>query len=109
MTANAPTFSIGQIVYLRESASIGFLEPMKISGIFMLNNGWAYTISNDGPLHRSSATFGDRVSTITGSIIYYTESEFISLYDALVLVEANAQRALEKVQAQRAALFPEGT
>ena len=109
MPASAPAFNIGQVVYLRESAALGRLEAMRISGIHMATDEWIYTITLDGPAQRSTATFGDRVSLITGAILTYTESEFVLLCDALALAEANAQRALDKVQAQRAALCPRGT
>lgn len=97
-------YSIGDVVYLRESAALGQLEPLKISGVTLNTVGWLYTISvRNGP---PGGALGDRRSNIGHEVIYFTEDEFLSLYDALVLIEANTLAAYNRAVAQRQALFP---
>lgn len=100
-------YNPGDVVYLRESAAIGQLEPVKISGAHLINNGWLYTIAvrtspPDGAL-------GDRRSAVSREVLYFSEDEFVTLHDALVLTEANALAAYNRAVAQRQAFFPDST
>jgi len=102
-----PTYDVGDIVYLRESAAIGYLEPLKISGLSKSSLGWVYTVVAGGSSPYS--TYGDRKSLINGAILYYTESEFVSLRAALDLAYDYAIGVASRIDAQRNALFPDTT
>lgn len=97
-------YGIGDVVYLREPAALGQLEAVKISGVQLVSAGWVYTISvRNGP---PDGALGDRRSGIGHQILYFSEDEFLSLHDALVLIEANALAAYNRAVAQRQAMFP---
>ena len=106
MAISPPTYDSGEIAYLRESAALGFLEQVRISGVFRGPDGWMYSIDASVSRPRPVSFYGDKRSMVHGATMYFTEEEFVPLCDALELVEANARRALEKAQAQRAALCP---
>ena len=105
---DAPKYDIGDVVYLKESAALGHLEAVTISGA-VYNNGWMYTIRAGRALPTSVAHYGDRISAVHAKTLYFTENELIVLCDALELAEANAQRALERIQIQRTNLCPDVT
>jgi hypothetical protein len=97
-----PLYDIDDILYLRESAALGFLEPVKISSMTLSRQGWVYQVSAKISGARAPSTSGDRISLVTGNLLYFGESEFVDQCDALALVEANLQAALDRIQAQRA-------
>ena len=107
--SEAPLFNIGDIVYLRESAALGYLEAVRISGITKTRVGWIYTVSARTPGPIAVAHHGDRINSVAGSVLYFTESEFVLVCDALDLAEANVKRQLDKIQAQKASLCVEPT
>lgn len=99
-------YNPGDVVYLRESAAIGTLEAVKISGAHLGQNGWMYSINSSlGPPSMGGAM--ERRSQISTQTLYYTEDEFLLLCDALVLVEANAKAAYERAKAQRQQFCPD--
>lgn len=94
-----------EIVYLRESAAIGRIEAVRITGIHMGKDGWLYTISASmSP--PSEGMFMDRRSLVSTAIVYFTEDEFITLQGAYDLAIDNAQRILNQLIASRDRLFP---
>ncbi len=101
-----PLYDMSTTVYLRESAALGKLEPMRINGIHLGQAGWMYSVgaamsppSAGGPL--------DRRSNVNTAVLYYSESEFLTLCDALVLVEANAKSAYDRAKSQRQSYCPD--
>jgi hypothetical protein len=106
---DAPTYDIGDVVYLRESASLGFLEAVTISGVTYTAQGWAYAILAGRSSPSSIAYYGDRIQHVSSKILYFTESELVSECDALELAETNAQTQLTSLQAQRSSLCDTGT
>lgn len=113
-----PTYSIGDVVYLKESAALGFLEAVTISGIYRSNNPgmvqwagdvWLYTVQAGRSRPTSVAMYGDRRSLISGATLYYGETEFVLICDALDMVEANLTKQLDQVRAQKAALCADHT
>lgn len=99
-------YSPGEVVYLRESAALGFLESVRISGAHIGVNGWLYTVSaNSAPL--TSGAHFDRRSQISTQTLYYSEDEFLILCDALLLVEINAKAVYDKAKAQRQLYCPD--
>jgi hypothetical protein len=91
-----PKHSIGNLVYLRESAAYGFLEPVVISSVSNNNGRWLYTI-------RTGATqsLGDKRSMINSAVMYFGEDELISHCEALQLAEAKARSVLSGLERQR--------
>jgi hypothetical protein len=106
---DAPLYDIGDVVYLRESAAIGHLEAVTISGATYRESKWMYAIRAGRAQPSSVPYYGDRISAVNAKTLYFTESELVVLCDALLLAEANAQRALERIQLQRANLCPDVT
>lgn len=98
-----PKYTVGDVVYLRESAAIGSLEAVKIGGVHLGQGGWMYSLNVGG----GQIGHLDRRSSIGNQVLYYTEDEFLVKCDALVLVEANAKAAYERAKAQRQAHCPD--
>lgn len=93
-----PVFNVGDTVYLRSSAGIGFLETLRISGIHKTSAGWVYTVYNAPSINNINYSMGDRKSLVNGAVIYFSESEFISYCDALTLIETNLSTRLDQVR-----------
>lgn len=103
-STDTPLYDRGDIVYLRESAALGFLEAVQISGVMRGPNGWLYAIVAKAGQPMAPSHFGDRITAVQGMILYFSEDEFVTVCDAQLLVEANLQTQLSRIQAQRAAL-----
>lgn len=96
-----PLYDTGQVVYLRESAAIGLIEPVRISGIMLgPDGGWLYSISAS-PANQAPGLYGDRRSLTNNATLWFSETELISQCDALLVAEANALKTYEQVHAQR--------
>ena len=102
--SDGPRYRVSDILYLRESAAIGFLEAVTISGIMWGNNQWLYTVHAGISQPRGASHYGDKISLTNGAKLLFSEDEFVSLCAATELVEANLQRQLTQIQRQRAAL-----
>lgn len=95
-----PKYTERDVVYLKESAALGFLEAVTISGVMKNNGKWLYTINvSAAPM---TTLYGDKRSLVHGNTLYFSEDEFVLMCDALDLAEAHAQRVLDKVKAQKA-------
>lgn len=100
-----PNFNPGDVVYFRESAALGFVEAVRISGVHLTSRGWLYTVS----LHSQIPFVGmynDRRSLINNETVFYSESELVSGREAYELAEAAALRNYERIRSQRESLFP---
>lgn len=104
-----PKYNFGDVVYLKESAALGFLEAMRISGVHLGQSGWMYTVDVSQRQPQAASFYGDRRSFVHHTKLYFTEDEFVVLCDALLLAETNAQLTLDRLRAQRAALCPSGS
>jgi len=93
-----PKYKIDDVVYLRSSAVIGFLEAAKISSMQTYQGQWIYTIYAGGPSVVPNSTYGDRKSLLDKSTLYFTESEFVTLCEALPMMRAHLQDRLDKVE-----------
>ncbi len=100
---DAPLYEEGDTVYLRESAAIGFLEAVIISGIRRGDNKWLYSVQA-GISQRNATHYGDKISFVNGAQLLFTEEEFVPLCTALDLAEANLQRQLADIQRRKASL-----
>ncbi len=99
-TTSSPLYGIGDVVYFRESAALGFLEAVRISGATLRFGGWLYTI-NANMRPPTAGSFHDRRSLVSTEVMYYSESELVVLCEAMILAEANAKRAYDRIKAQR--------
>jgi hypothetical protein len=104
-----PKYDINQVVYFRESAAMGHLEPVIISGMSYYNGQWIYTIRANRALPIPVSQYGDRVNLTNGALLQFTENELVILCDALALAEANATNTLRRIQLQRVNLCPDIT
>lgn len=104
-----PLYNIGDILYLRESAALGFLEVAKVSGVTLSPQGWIYATEARAGIPRSPSHMGDRITAVQGMILYFSEDEFVVQCDAMALVEANLAAQLTRIQAQRASVCAEPT
>ena len=98
----SPKYDVGDTAYLRESAAIGFLEVVQISGVTQYNSAWVYSIKATPGQPRAQSLYGDRTSIINGSTLYFTESELIDQCAALALADARAQSVLDSIKAKKA-------
>ncbi len=108
MAMTAPEHEVGTGVYLKESAALGFIEAVVVSGVRWYNGSWVYSVSPTQVLTPAPA-YGDRISFINNAIVWYTQDELITLCAALALAEVNALAAYERVLAQRQATCPDAT
>lgn len=96
--ATAPLYNIGDRVYLRESAGLGFLEAVYITGIATNNAGqWIYSYSSK-PRDGMNQTYGDRRSVVNGFVLYLTDGDIIDFCSALHLAIQSVQANLTKLQ-----------
>jgi 2-keto-4-pentenoate hydratase len=82
---STPAYTIDDVVYLKESAGIGFLEAMRVSGVQLNAGGWVYSVSVAPAYPMRAGTYGDRRLLMTGTTIYYSEDELLQYCDALQL------------------------
>jgi len=103
---NAPKYDIGNVVYLRESAALGFLEPARISGISRRGPDWIYSIYVGLAGSTSANLFGDRRSMVHNNTLFFTEEEFVTELEALQLTKSNLERQLNSVNQQITSKYP---
>ena len=103
---DAPKFHAGDVVYRRSSATRGFLEPVNITIIAKITGTWVYGINTGKPKQPTAPTyFGDRINfgfsgPFEAQQVYYTESEFVLICEALGMAEAYLQSQLSAIQIQ---------
>lgn len=102
MATPAPLFEVNNIVYVRESAALGFLEAYRISSVLRASGDeWVYSIN----IIRRPGTpplFGERISHQPEGVLYFNESELISKCEALELIEDHLTSRLSTIQQLRA-------
>lgn len=100
-----PTYDIGDVVYIKESAALGHLEAAKIDSVSKGRSGeWVYTIATPGANPTAPSQFGDRKSFQAMGVLYFTDSELLDKCAALTIMEAYFQRQLTYVQNLKASL-----
>lgn len=98
---STPLYDINDTVYLKESAALGFLEAVRISGIVKQAAGWLYTIEARSAQPTAPTLYGDRIAFTNRATLYFSEDELITLCNALDLAEAHALAVLSRIQAQK--------
>lgn len=102
-----PLYDVGNRVYLRESAAMGFLEPVVISGVMLGVGGWLYSWRAGPDPSASGRSSGDRRSFGSGHQLYLDESEIVDLCTAIGLAELNMMAALSRLQQLKSTHCPE--
>lgn len=101
MPPPAPLFEVGDIVYIRESAALGFLEAYRISSVLRATSEeWVYSINI---IRRPGVPplFGERISHQPERVLYFNESELVTKCEALELIENHLTDRLATVQQLR--------
>lgn len=96
------TYDIGDTVYLRESAALGFLEAYIIKSLRVIPDGnvlYKLIVSLKQPV--SGQTMGDRVVGVQEIPLEMYESDLVSYCDALELCEINLASQLANIQSLR--------
>lgn len=100
----APIYAIGDVVCLKESAALGFVEPVRINGVYNNSGDWVYTLHMGVRRPTSLSSYGDRRSMTTGAVLYFSEDELITQCAAYDLAIENLQSQLTLYNARKAAL-----
>ena len=101
---SSPAFSVNDVVYLRASAQLGFLEPYRIDNIFFNKqvNVWQYSINIQKSLSAGN-TIGGTNDLQNSKILYFNESELVDLCEALTMKVAYHTSELNKASSMKAA------
>lgn len=93
-------YNTNDIVFIKQSADSGFLEPVRIVSVHKNNTTWVYEISRQNK-GRPEVTFGERIyfPYNTANPIYMTESNLISKSTALTLAKAYLTERLQQLEA----------
>lgn len=91
-----PLYDIGEAVYLRESAAVGALEAVVISGMSYSTQGWQYTVTTGPNLLQAQSRIS---SVVNGALLYFKESELVDKNTAVHLCKLNAQAAVDRFTA----------
>jgi hypothetical protein len=97
--AKAPLYDIGQIVYLKESAALGFLEAYAIKDMGYQPNGkLIYTLVTSLKSPAAVQTIGDRITGQRVLPIRFYEEDLIEYREALEMCILNLQTQLNALQ-----------
>ena len=92
-TNGAPVYSLREVVYNRESAAQGLLEPATIIGIRLTPNGWMYSITS-GAVSKEML-HGDRRRISNQSVVELPENAFVDKLQAHVLINNALSKEIE--------------
>jgi len=95
----SPQYSVGDIVYLRKSANVGFIEAYKVDGVRQDSSGiWFYKIEIPAQ-PGTDRTFGDRISLRNGVVFELAEHELCTYCEALNIAIAAVRNNLNTLTA----------
>ena len=103
----APLYSLGQSVYLKESAAVGFLETYKVGRILLnpQNNAWCYGFEITSRPPTAIPTVTDQVNlNYSGRHLYFDESELVTYCTALQLAQTYMQAQANNLAAKISAM-----
>ena len=107
--ATAPLYDIGQIVYLRESAALGFLESYAIKEMKYEPTGkLVYTLVTSLKAPEANQTIGDRITGQQVLPIRFYEEDLVEYAEAIELCIANLQAQLTALQNLQSGVFGTG-
>jgi len=102
MTLPAPTYGIGNIVYIRESAALGFLEAYAVEGVEYTSDGSPlYTLVSSLRAPNVAQTMGDRVTGQRLLPVKFLEHDLILYCDALELASISLRSQLDSIESLR--------
>ena len=94
-------YNVDDVVYLRESAAIGFLEAYTVSHIHIGQGGKvAYELSC-GISPQTTTTFGERITHKTRPVLSFNESELVTKDEAIDLAITNHERQIAALTSLR--------
>ena len=97
--ADIPKYTIRADAYLRTSASIGYLEKVRVASVVQVNQGsWAYGIAHAAASPGAVPTISDRINYAQSTQVYYSESELVTYCEALGLAKVYLEYQLAKVE-----------
>jgi hypothetical protein len=97
--AKAPTYDIGQVVYLRESAALGFVEAYIVKDMAYQPDGkLVYTLLTSLKQPDAVQTIGDRITGQKTLPIRFYEEDLIGYKEALGTSIASLQNQLNTLQ-----------
>jgi hypothetical protein len=102
---SSPLYAPRDVVYIKESAALGFLEPQRIVGAHLGQDGWLYTITTNLNV-AGAGVYMDRRSMVNGQILYYSESELVTYCEAMDLAVTKARSVYEALLAKQAVDCP---
>lgn len=92
-----PLFSVGEMIYLKESAEAGFLEAYKVTSVSTSGDDqWVYSTTL-GPKLPTSGSFGEKITYRDPRTLYFNESELLSFCDAAVLARASLAQRIDEL------------
>ena len=95
---STPKYQMHDIVYLAESAKVGFLESYEVAGIqFDGTSEWLYKIKVPLRPPIGNATYGDRITLHNTVDFQLKESELIEYCDAIDLALVAARINLNRL------------
>lgn len=95
--AQVPTFAVDQILYLKESAALGFLEAIRIKNITYGRSGWIYAVDFNPRQPTTAPYYGDSIFFQQRATVYFREDEFVTKSQALVIIKAYLELRLEEI------------
>jgi hypothetical protein len=99
-------FNVGDLVYLRSSAQIGFLESYRVTEVFQaVRNRWLYRVDIDQK-PPSSQTVGDQIDLKSGTRLIFDEDELLVFCEAQTIIVDFLRRRLTAEQARLDARCP---
>lgn len=104
MEFQKPIYNPGDIVYLKESAAIGFLEAYKVVHAKFNADGTVAYVLDTSVKSPTVATFGDMVGPPRYSALTINESDLVDYCGGLDLAIAVHERQLASLQAKRASI-----
>lgn len=98
ITMSNPIYKHGDVIYLRESAMLGFLESYEISGIEFNpgSNQWVYKISVRYKHPASTSIDANQLQPVRQ--LYFREAELINLCEALDIAITETENRLTKLK-----------
>jgi hypothetical protein len=102
-------FNPNELVYLRASAVVGFLESYLVASVHQVRSG-VYVYQIDISARRPEVqTVGDRITLGGDSVLYFGEDELLTYCEAQELIVTNLERRLAVERARLQARCPSGS
>jgi len=104
MPFSAPLYSIGNVVYIRESAALGFIEAYAVESIRYNQDGVpTYKLVGSLKPPNVAQSVGDRVTGQRLLPIEFIESNLIDMCEALRLAAASLTVQLDNIESMQLA------